>query len=100
MKINAIQCKACNDIVFSRAVHDFRSCSCGSCSIDGGLDYIRVFSERSVSPQGKELGSELYTLVSLDLPVTKEQLYNDWNNSVDEMGVIKGGEGIVFNEMR
>ena len=38
---NAIQCKKCGDIIESIDRHDFKTCSCGSCSVDGGHDYLR-----------------------------------------------------------
>lgn len=38
---NAIQCKKCGDIIESVSVHDFKTCSCGSCSVDGGHYYLR-----------------------------------------------------------
>lgn len=38
---NAIQCKKCGDIIESVSVHDFKSCSCGTCSVDGGHNYLR-----------------------------------------------------------
>ena len=38
---NAIQCKKCGDIIESKHVHDFVTCSCGACSVDGGHDYLR-----------------------------------------------------------
>ncbi len=38
---NAIQCKHCGDIIESKYRHNFVSCSCGACHVDGGLDYIR-----------------------------------------------------------
>lgn len=43
MKIikNAIKCRICGDIVESKHVHDFVTCSCGACSVDGGHDYLR-----------------------------------------------------------
>lgn len=39
---NSIKCKKCGDVITSRSVHDFVECSCGSCFVDGGLDYHRV----------------------------------------------------------
>ena len=39
---NAIQCLKCMDIIESKFQHDFKRCSCGSCSVDGGLVYRRV----------------------------------------------------------
>lgn len=38
---NAIRCKKCGDIIESKSVHDFKFCSCGSCAVDGGHDYLR-----------------------------------------------------------
>ena len=38
---NAVQCKNCGDIIESTSRHDFRTCSCGKISVDGGHDYLR-----------------------------------------------------------
>lgn len=38
---NMIKCKYCGDVLQSFYVHDFKWCSCGRVSIDGGLDYPR-----------------------------------------------------------
>ena len=38
---NAIRCKKCGDIIESKYTHNFVTCSCGACSVDGGLDYLR-----------------------------------------------------------
>ena len=38
---NKIQCKYCGDIIESKHVHDFVTCSCETCSVDGGRDYLR-----------------------------------------------------------
>ena len=38
---NAVQCKRCGDIMESVSVHDFKTCSCGACSVDGGYNYLR-----------------------------------------------------------
>lgn len=38
---NKIRCKKCGDIIESTSVHDFKFCSCGSCAVDGGHDYLR-----------------------------------------------------------
>ena len=39
---NAIQCLKCMDVIESKSQHDFKRCSCGSCFVDGGLQYNRV----------------------------------------------------------
>ena len=38
---NAIKCKHCGDVIESTYCHNFVTCSCGCCSVDGGLDYLR-----------------------------------------------------------
>jgi len=44
MKINAIQCKKCLDIIYSRNQHDYRKCSCldDYVAIDGGNEYCKI----------------------------------------------------------
>ena len=43
---NAIRCKKCGDVIESKTVHDFKFCSCGSCAVDGGHDYLRRYGNR------------------------------------------------------
>lgn len=31
------RCRVCDEIVESKGRHDFRSCSCGNLSVDGGI---------------------------------------------------------------
>ena len=40
-----IQCKDCEEILFSMHVHDFVTCRCGKVSIDGGSEYLRFLFE-------------------------------------------------------
>lgn len=82
MQINAIKCKKCNDIIYSRCRHDFHWCSCRNVAIDGGFDYMKInFKE-----------PDSYESIQLDLNVTKTDLYNDWNKSKNKYGLIKNGE--------
>lgn len=37
LKRNAIKCKSCGEVIESKALHDFITCSCGACSVEGGL---------------------------------------------------------------
>lgn len=74
MKVTAIQCNHCKDIVYSRARHDMRWCSCGQSAIDGGRDYGRVVGDIEV--------------FELDVGATEEELYNDWNRSRNKLGMI------------
>lgn len=38
---NRIRCAHCGDIIESESVHDFRTCSCGTVSVDGGHEYCK-----------------------------------------------------------
>ncbi len=38
---NAIRCNRCGDVIESVHRHDFKTCSCGCVSVDGGHDYLR-----------------------------------------------------------
>ena len=82
MIVKAITCPKCGDTIFSRARHDFRSCSCGAIFIDGGFDYVRIG------------GNELETIKVFDLEIkqTKGQLWDDWNYQDNHYGLIKRWE--------
>ena len=38
---NAVQCKLCGDIIESTDRHQYVSCKCGACAVDGGHGYLR-----------------------------------------------------------
>jgi hypothetical protein len=38
---NSIKCKNCGDEIISRHHHDYRTCRCRACSVDGGSDYLK-----------------------------------------------------------
>jgi len=42
IKVLGLRCLRCKDIVWSRHRHDFRSCKCGACAVDGGRDYLKI----------------------------------------------------------
>lgn len=80
MKIKAIRCPKCRDVIYSRARHDCRQCGCGFVAIDGGFDYLKVSMKTPLNlivvgqfPPEKE---DIDTL-ELDLDVTKDKLYED-----------------------
>lgn len=37
---NMIRCNLCGDTIESVHVHDFVTCRCGACSVDGGIEYL------------------------------------------------------------
>lgn len=38
---NAAECLACGDIIESLHVHDYNTCKCGRCAVDGGTRYLK-----------------------------------------------------------
>ncbi len=38
---NRIRCNHCGDVIESFSVHDFKECSCGTCAVDGGHEYLK-----------------------------------------------------------
>jgi hypothetical protein len=46
---NAARCHLCGDELESTHVHDFKTCSCGALSVDGGRAYVRrLFTSREL----------------------------------------------------
>ncbi len=80
MDVTAFQCPKCYDIVFSRARHDFRTCTCGNMHVDGGFNYHKIGAREDVAKIKK-------TMVYVD--ATRQDLYDDWNKSIDKYGLIK-----------
>lgn len=82
MIISTIECPVCHDIIWSRADYDFHSCTCGAVSIDGGFSYVRILW------QGDKV-SKPPKPVEIDLPITKQEAYDDWNKKINKLGTIK-----------
>ena len=38
---NKIKCKKCGDIIESKSTNDYKRCSCGAVTVDGGKDYLK-----------------------------------------------------------
>ena len=81
MKVYGIKCNNCGDIVYSRARHDFRWCSCHSCAVDGGQD------EGCASITGNKKNWEF---ANIEVDATLKDLYNDWNSGTNKYGIKKG----------
>lgn len=45
--MSKIKCDLCNDIIESKYRHDFVTCKCGACSVDGGNEYLRILGDLS-----------------------------------------------------
>lgn len=83
MRIKAIKCNTCNNIVYSRAEGDYRECPCGGVGAFGGQAYAK-YNAPAASPHEK-------IIISLD--IRSDDLYNDWKEMVDCYGLIKAGDG-------
>lgn len=55
IKVNKIRCKHCGDIIESTYTHDFKFCSCGKVSVDGGKSYLKRSFFTSPSDDFEEL---------------------------------------------
>jgi hypothetical protein len=84
LTVYGIKCKNCGDIIFSRARHDFRECSCfenseynKGCAIDGGFDYCKISGS-----------NYLGVFISLK-NVSETDLFNDYNSGIDKYGLIQ-----------
>lgn len=81
MKILARKYPVCKSIIYSRARHDFRWCSCGAIAVDGGFDYYK-FAWKDDIVNICDVKD-----VEIDICVTKDQLYKDWASGKDEFGL-------------
>lgn len=77
--VKALKCNKCGDIIYSRAIHDSRFCTCEGCFVDGGFDYFKA---------GGKLFHDAKVLV-ISLNVDEKTLYQDWNLRTDRFGLIK-----------
>jgi len=39
--LNKAMCDNCHEVIHSKSVHDYNTCSCGDLSVDGGLSYLK-----------------------------------------------------------
>lgn len=67
---NSIKCKHCGDIIISKNTHDFVTCKCGCCSVDGGNSYIRRCFTNSADDY-EELSEIEYIDDKKDHPIKK-----------------------------
>ena len=72
--INKAQCLKCKEILESKDVHDYKTCSCGYLSVDGGLEYCKrncqdflAYKEMSVTE--RELNEKAYKIIRNKKPI-------------------------------
>ena len=46
MKLEAVQCPACMDVILPRYEHDLHCCTCGAIAVDRSGDRLRVLYDR------------------------------------------------------
>jgi len=78
LTIKAVECKECGDTIYSRTHHDFRQCTCGNISVDGGLKYFKY----NANP------SSLFKVKKVQVDATINELYEDYNSMEDRFGLI------------
>jgi hypothetical protein len=50
MKVAALKCPVCEEVIWSKTRHDFRNCACKRCAIDGGRAYTKVSHDPDIRP--------------------------------------------------
>ena len=78
--INKAQCLKCKDIIESKHVHDYKTCSCGNLSVDGGLEYCKrncqdflAYKEMSVTE--RELNEKAYKIIRNKKPIPQAKKF-------------------------
>jgi len=79
LKIKAIRCPRCKDVIYSRARHDYRCCGCGLIGVDGGFDYWKINIKEWIE----------FDIIDLEVNATKKELYRDWNEGINKYGIVK-----------
>jgi hypothetical protein len=77
--VNAYICPTCGDIVYSRTIHDYRTCSCGDISVYEGFNNPKIKYISDKSPEH----------LMLFIESTLGELWNDWNYNENKFGIIK-----------
>jgi len=108
MKLVAIQCQKCKDIVFSRARHDMRFCSCKESAIDGGPHRANYAIDRLKGMSSYIKVTGLFAeMITIDVDLEMHDLIEDWNsNQLSSLGLIESSrppkyfKGIVADVTR
>ena len=107
IKQNRIKCKVCGDVIESKSVYDFVTCSCKRCYVDGGKSYVQVGAfdlkdvvvlteyennkrqgdsltdipqERSKRERAMRIASAIGSIEGVPVSDETEQLYQKWVN--------------------
>ena len=73
MKHTGVRCFECGDVIYSIANHDYHSCTCGGCHVDGGFEYLRF---------GWNPDIQMPEVVDVEIEDrTKKEWYDLWSKS-------------------
>jgi hypothetical protein len=78
LTIKAIECHECGDTVYSRTHQDFRECTCGSISVNGGLQYFKYNAHPSSA----------FKIKKIQIDASVDELYEDYTTMKDRFGLI------------
>ena len=86
--LNRAKCLSCGDIIVSYNRHDYKSCSCGKLSVDGGQDYLRRAYNEPL------LVEEMSIYVDDEYEIVRENLYRGGygKNGVEPLKYVKLSE--------
>ncbi|MBI3542861.1 MAG: hypothetical protein HY075_06265 [Deltaproteobacteria bacterium] len=87
MRVKVFICPKCQAGVFSRALKDFRTCSCSAMGITGGPEEPHISAGSSLAPKIK--------IVELNLKASADTLEGDWSSMTDEFGFVPKGDSRI-----
>lgn len=87
MELGGIKCLKCGDIIYSRSRHDFHWCSCESCAVDGGFDYLKIVGNK----ENWEY-TQINVLENKTDDEVKKILFEDWNKGKNKYGILKNNK--------
>lgn len=57
-RLNQVKCLKCEEVIRSKHVHDFVTCSCGNISVDGGSWYLKRVGKGIADKTYEDLSEE------------------------------------------
>lgn len=84
MRIKVFICPKCQTGVYSRALKDFRTCTCSAMGVTGGPESPRLSAGSSLAPKIK--------VVEQNVKASAGSLEGDWLSMADEYGFIPKGD--------
>lgn len=76
MYVNAIECKECEDIIYSRDRDDFRQCSCGRVQVSGDQKHFKYYT----------MPRAAYQKLKIKVNVSLQEMQDDFESMEDRYG--------------